>query len=71
MGAWAWGVAYALPAIGLVLAFKYTSGWVSTSSFVLLLAYVGVGLGYALVTELRAWGEMEDELDGRDCEDDQ
>jgi len=69
--AWAWGVAYALPAIGLALAFKLSSGWVSTSSFVLLLTYVGAGFGYALVTEVRAWGELEEEFDGRDCEDEQ
>lgn len=68
---WAWGIAFAMPAVGLFLACKLASGWVSVAALVLLVTYVGVGFGYAVVAEARAWGELEDEFDGRDYEDDQ
>ena len=49
-----------MPAVGLLLACRFSGGWVSVASFVLLLAYVGLGWGYAVVAEARAWIEMED-----------
>lgn len=63
--AWAWGVALAIPAVGLFLAGKFTDGLVSTGSFVLLFAYALVGIGYGYLTSSRPWGENEHELDRR------
>jgi len=60
---WGWGAVLALPGIGLFLAFEFTSGWVSTTSLVLLVSYVVVGGGYGLLLEARAWEETEDEFE--------
>ncbi|MGK0520830.1 MAG: hypothetical protein ACJAUC_003539 [Planctomycetota bacterium] len=69
--AWVSGVALAIPAAGLFLAGKFTDGLVSTGSFVLLFAYVGIGIGYGCRIGSRALDELEDDLPDRDGPADQ
>ena len=66
-GRWAWGVFLAIPAVGLFLAGKVSSGWISTASFLLFVIYVFVGLGYGLVVDVQDWGEMDGEFEPGDC----